>query len=244
MKEPKVVQEIRQAAHTHRVRRLADLQPGVHTRLAQKMAGYLKINVLEAFHGSKPVDMEPLYSWNRSDDAIVLKPGALQFIRRERVALEAISNLWWARYLEKVNELAPRIIRKVERNGAQRGSLARYLKILRDLDAPECFYCGAGLVDGPAVHVDHVIPWSFLLTDPLWDLVLACNPCNLSKSDVLPQRAYLDKLVLVHQRRTRVTSARGISLLSLPEEELMRFYEAAISVEWPTGWAPTTPRGV
>jgi hypothetical protein len=88
------------------------------------------------------------------------------------------------------------------------------------------------------VHVDHVIPWSFLLTDPPWDLVLACSTCNLEKSDILPQRDYLDKLNGVHQRRTSLSPARGFSPLYLPADELMRFYEAAINVEWPSGWVP------
>ncbi len=85
------------------------------------------------------------------------------------------------------------------------------------------------------VHVDHVIPWSFLLTDPPWDLVLACKPCNLAKSDVLPRRDYLAKLVLVHDRRALIAQlpVSGFSPIYLPETELFyRYYDAAISVEW------------
>ena len=42
-------------------------------------------------------------------------------------ALKMIANHWWARYLERVNMLAPLIIEKVERYCAKRGSLAKYL---------------------------------------------------------------------------------------------------------------------
>lgn len=68
--------------------------------------------------------------------------------------------------------LAPLIMKKVERNGAERESLAKYLKFLRVTDRTHCFYCGRPVGDGETRYVDHVINWSFLLSDPLWDLVL------------------------------------------------------------------------
>lgn len=118
---------------------------------------------------------------------------AVAFVRDNAAALEAIANLWWARYLEKVNLLAPLVIEKVERGGAQRGSLGKYLAILRAVDGERCFYCERPFSEQRTVHVDHVIPWSFPLSDPVWDLVLACRPCNLSKSDVLPHHDFIDK---------------------------------------------------
>jgi hypothetical protein len=42
-----------------------------------------------------------------------------------------------------------------------------------------------------------VIPWSFMLSDPLWDLVLSPASCNLAKSDVLPDARYLEKLAAI-----------------------------------------------
>ena len=81
--------------------------------------------------------------------------------------------------------------------------------------------------------VDHVIPWSFLLEDDLWDLVLACYRCNSTKSDWLPDHAFIEKLLL----RNRELSRAGISL-AIGEPEIERLYEVAISVEWPRSWSP------
>ena len=34
-------------------------------------------------------------------------------------------------------------------------------------------------------EVDHVLPWSFVLEDKTWNLVLACRKCNNEKRDRL-----------------------------------------------------------
>lgn len=241
VKEPKVVQAIRQAAEVYKIRRLSELPRAERDRLARTMAQILKINVLRAFHQSMPAAMPQLFTWDGKADSIMLTPEAFAFLKRDGVAIESLSNLWWARYLEGVNVLAPHVIAKVERDGAQRSSLARYLRLLQEIDEHECFYCGTPLSDKTQIHVDHVIPWSFILMDPPWDLVLACQPCNIAKSDVLPVRDYLAKLVGIHERRARAQLPPGYSASYLPESELFRFYDAALSVEWPTGWSPPSP---
>ncbi len=238
--EPEVVQAIRSAAEKHGARTIAALPPEVHTRLVSKLAGILRINVLQAFHRSAPSSMPPLYRWTKAQSAIEFTADALHFLSIHAAVLESIANLWWARYLERVNLLAPRIIEKVERNGVERrSSLGRFLKILRELDPDECFYCSAPLAsESRTPHVDHVIPWSFLLSDPPWDLVLCCARCNLAKSDTLPRRDFLSKLSVVHGQRAKRLTPVGTSPLHVHESELVQYYDAALSVEWPSGWGP------
>ena len=175
--------------------------------------------------------MARLYGWNPGDDFITSDDETLSFIRRSAHALETIANHWWARYLERVNMLAPLIIEK-------RSSLAKYVKLLRVTDRTQCFYCERPVEDGETPHVDHVIPWSFLLSDPLWDLVLSCASCNLAKSDVLPDTRYLDKLAAVAVARGKRTLPAGVGSPLITRDELDRYYSAALSVEWPFGWAP------
>jgi hypothetical protein len=137
---------------------------------------------------------------------------------------------------------APSIIEKVERNGAERRSLAKCVTLLRVTDRTQCFYCERPIDDGATPHVDHVIPWSFLLSDPLWDLVLACASCNLAKSDVLPDARYLDKLAAVAVDRGKRTLPIGFGSPLITRDELDRYYSAALSVEWPSGWMPWRDR--
>jgi hypothetical protein len=239
LSEPEVVRRIRSAAERSKVCTLESLPMTVREGLDVEMARVLTINVLDAFHRSKSETMGLLFTWQPGSTFVSIAPRALEFIRSNAAALESIANLWWARYLEKVNYLAPLVIEKVERNGADRGSLAKYLKILLEIDEPQCFYCGRRLVVGSATHVDHVIPWSFLLADPLWDLVLACATCNIGKSDVLPRRDFLDKLAQTGMRRAKITLPPGFVSPILSRQEIDRYYDAALSVEWPAGWTPT-----
>lgn len=58
--------------------------------------------------------------------------------------------------------------------------------LLRDAvflrDGYSCVYCGA---DGPTLHCDHVVPVSRGGRSVMENLVTACAPCNLSKSNKL-----------------------------------------------------------
>jgi 5-methylcytosine-specific restriction endonuclease McrA len=43
-------------------------------------------------------------------------------------------------------------------------------------------------------EVDHVLPWSFVLEDKTWNLVLACRKCNNAKRDRLTDVGALELL--------------------------------------------------
>ena len=236
--EPEVIRRIRSTADLRGVRNLRELPAESRSKLDREMARVLTINVLDAFHRSKPLHMAPLFAWEAKSDSISLSASALSFIRRDGHALETIANHWWARYLERVNMLAPLIIEKVERNGAERTSLARFLRILTQVDESKCFYCERQLDDNRDTHVDHFIPWSFLLCDPMWDLVLSCARCNLAKSDRLPDRVFLEKLCSRGVLRAKVALPPGFASPLIPREDIDRYFDAALSVEWPSGWHP------
>jgi len=138
--EPEVVRRIRYASEVAGVRRLNELSATARERLDREMASVLQINVLDAFHRSKPLAMERLYEWSKRQPYITINETARAFMLASGPSLEMLANHWWAKYLEKVNLLAPLVIEKVERDGATRGSLNRYLQILTQLDEPHCFY--------------------------------------------------------------------------------------------------------
>jgi hypothetical protein len=53
---------------------------------------------------------------------------------------------------------------------------------LIELQKGRCFYCDRKVSVG---HVDHFIPWDLQHDNRLENLVVACSPCNSSKSDTL-----------------------------------------------------------
>ena len=234
-KEAMAVKLIRATAIAHSARKPADLPAKDRERLTSRMASLLTVNVLAAFHASKPDAMGVLYSWDRAARRVLLSPDSHAFLRENRLALELIANYHWAAYLEGCNRLAPRIIQKVSREAARRSSLARYMALLMREGNVECFYCGRRDLGERGMHVDHVIPWSFLLEDPVWDLVLACQACNVQKSDWLPAYEYIEKLKR-RNRNFKLIAGNASPLVTEPDVD--RFYDAAISVEWPGFWSP------
>jgi len=230
-KEASVVKLIRETANEYKTQSLSDLSPQVRERLDLKMSWLLTVNVLAAFHSSKPPRMPQLFHWEPGWAHVSMSAEARAFMVQQSQPLELIANFYWAEFLENCNRLAPKIVQKVSRDGARRKSLQPYLRILQADSPSSCFYCGVNLgLD--RVNVDHVIPWSFLLEDELWDLVLACGRCNSLKSDWLPTRELLEKLLL----RNRTTLKDRLAS-SITDDEVRRLYEAAISVEWPHFWS-------
>jgi CRISPR/Cas system Type II protein with McrA/HNH and RuvC-like nuclease domain len=63
------------------------------------------------------------------------------------------------------------------------------------------------------LHIDHVIPWSFVLEDRIWNLVLSCRECNCGKSDRTPD----DETLLELTRRNSALN-RGLQGGRLPVE--------------------------
>ncbi len=238
-KEPEVLKAIRAASAEAGTRNLRDVAANVRAQLASEMARILKLDVLTRFHASAPESMLPLYTWQPGSTSISLPTSTVELFSIQTLGLEALANLWWARYLERVNILAPYIIEKVEREGATRTSLVRFLTILQSTDNPQCFYCDRPFAARTPVHVDHVIPWSYLLADPPWDLVLSCAPCNLEKSDTLPSRDFMLKLTTLNERRAKMIVPTRFGSPLIAGEQILQLYDAARAIEWPSDWMPT-----
>jgi hypothetical protein len=60
------------------------------------------------------------------------------------------------------------------------------------IQSRKCFYNENH--DMTAPEVDHVLPWSFVLEDRTWNLVLACRKCNNDKRDRLTNMEALERL--------------------------------------------------
>ena len=68
----------------------------------------------------------------------------------------------------------------------ERGDLRKF-KMYLDLVNNDriCFICGQKIQDAE-LSIDHVIPWSFMYSDDIWNLVYVHKACNSSKSNRIP----------------------------------------------------------
>lgn len=230
---PIIVREIQRVAASCKARLLADLAPDDRLPLIRRITSVLPINVLAAFHVSKPERMPPLFEWAKGDKDILVSARAQEFIRTNSTALSLIANYFLARFLSKLNT-APHIVEKTERLVPKRAPLNRFSQHFRSLGERHCFYCGADL-DAQMAVVDHFIPWTFVFEDRFWNLVLACVKCNSSKSDHLPTDEMLEQLLRLNSIREAAETTPKISRTGIvePAAELKRLYELAREEQWP-----------
>ena len=135
-----------------------------------------------------------LYELDRDNRTIkVYRPDLI--IQYSNVLFDLI-NYRWTQKLEEFNH-APRISKKVmgtDRERITRSSLAKYKRYL-DLENPNhiCFQTGKKIEDNN-LSIDHVIPWSYLFSDDLWNLVYVDKSFNSSKGNKVPSEAMINKL--------------------------------------------------
>jgi len=111
--------------------------------------------------------------------------------------LSQLLNYRWAQLLELYNT-APRIsskVRGISDNKLRRNNLKKYRDILLNMfdGDPIDFYTGKVLEEND-ISVDHVIPWSFMYSDDIWNLVLTSKSSNSLKSNMIPSAGIISKL--------------------------------------------------
>lgn len=137
-----------------------------------------------------------LYGFDLKDTGIWINPVAYEFMLKFKIEIEQLNYYAWAKFMERINtdDAIRHVLSKLELATPQRQDLSIYRKILQEeFESNNCFYCGKKL--GRSAHVDHVIPWTFMKSDHLWNFVLACPACNTRKNDRLPNKANLSRVV-------------------------------------------------
>lgn len=135
--------------------------------------------------GTEDVD---LYDYKIGADSIFITPDKVKSLKANRKIIVDLINFRWTKKLEELNRNVPNIGLKVSfisEKLTPRKSLKRFVPILL-LENPAriCSICGNPIGDDD-ISVDHVIPWSFMYSDDIWNLMLAHSGCNSRKSNKL-----------------------------------------------------------
>lgn len=136
------------------------------------------------------------YSFSKKEEWIQINPKMYEFLCKHKIIIEKLNYYEWAHFLERVNEesVATKLLDKID-NSSRRNNLSVYRRILyEEFESRNCFYCGRALASGK-IDVDHFIPWSFIKSDNIWNLVLSCPVCNHKKNNKLPDEEYLTDII-------------------------------------------------
>ncbi len=140
-----------------------------------------------------------LYEYDKSKgDIICFSEEAIKYLKNYNIVLSELLNYKWSELLETYNH-QPKIVSKVKgisNSKLKRNNLKQYSKILLSqfhgneiLD----FYTGLPL-DKSEISVDHVIPWTFMYSDDIWNLVVTSKSNNSKKSNSIPDEKYINML--------------------------------------------------
>lgn len=159
-------------------------------------------NVSYRFLNVKPIKKD-LYIYRKKIDYIEFTLEQINYLKEYNYILIELFNYKWSLKLEQFN-YAPKIVDKingVSNSDIRRKSLKKYKELLiSNLIDKEVvdFYTGENL-ENENISIYHVIPWSFMYSDDLWNLVVTSNSNNSQKSNMIPSEKTIEKLKLRNQ---------------------------------------------
>ena len=139
-----------------------------------------------------------LYEYQKGERAIYFSDDQVKLLQQYYDILVDIDNLKWVSILERFKD-CPRKSQKVitaSKEEIHRNNLGRYKKALCDAYyniSIYDFYTDT-IIALDNISVDHVIPWTYLYSDDIWNLVLTSKSFNSQKGDLYPSKNVIEKL--------------------------------------------------
>jgi len=160
-----------------------------------------RIRALSLESGSLPLYRlrpEPGAGRSRASHALELPAPWRAHLKANWPILEGWALYRWVQYLQVRNPFAPAIAAKLEppeRRAALTEQRAYWAPLLRQ--GFRCIYSRQPV--GLADPLDHFVPWSFVGTDSIWNLVPVSRSSNSEKADRLPDwKSHGSELVRAH----------------------------------------------
>lgn len=140
-----------------------------------------------------------IYGFDKGKKIIWFNKESYIFLVKNKLVVEKINYYAWILWMETslskhklcYNNIGVKLDESTKRN-----TLTKFkIELLSKGDKLNCFYCDK-IVNKNNVHIDHFIPWKFVKDDKIWNLVISCSKCNISKKDKISKANYLNKLIL------------------------------------------------
>ena len=169
----------------------------------RKIISIMKLDVCHRFLmvGKSPL---PIYLLDKEAETISFDSMHVDVIQTNGFVLKQLLNYKLAQLLEQYND-SPRITQKVRGLSDQqlrRSSLKKYKDILLSItpDQPILDFYTGEVLDQHDISLDHVIPWSFIYSDDIWNLVVTSKSNNSKKSNLTPSKEMIEKLQVRNEK--------------------------------------------
>ncbi|MCA6075594.1 HNH endonuclease [Fulvivirga sedimenti] len=134
-----------------------------------------------------------LYHWDEDKREIRFNEEPFRLIKKNLWLFKDITVYYFVQFLERNNSI-PKIHKKLGLDNS-RSAIKTELRRIILQSSEACFYCENELRQ--ETHIDHFIPWSFILEHDKYNLVPACSTCNNGvngKMALLPKFEFIEKL--------------------------------------------------
>ncbi|WP_096187281.1 HNH endonuclease domain-containing protein [Evansella halocellulosilytica] len=215
------------------------IDANLQVALVSKVKSTMKENVYGALYGDTKGSF---YAFDHKREYLKINAAVHRFMLNYQRLIVNLTNYHMAAMIEQLNEVPSinYLLGKVE-SIAKRSSLRPFEKILLQYFQPNCFYCNKELTGKKReIQVDHFIPWSFVQSDNIWNLVLSCNKCNSSKSDKLPNDLYLDYIIDRNNELNEQKDDQNISSLmtNYKQKKIVMLYDYSMKNGYDEVWSP------
>jgi hypothetical protein len=161
--------------------------PKEHKALVSQVVRGAFDDVIPRFHIVRNAEIDPkLFTFTgkpgKAGDVMELTDGGREFLIQYKRLIDYVAVSGWVRFTEGFSS-APMLHDKIDGFDLKRGSVSQWREALMFIQNGTCFYDPTHDLSSP--EVDHVLPWSFVLADKTWNLVIACRKCNSVKRDKL-----------------------------------------------------------
>lgn len=166
------------------------LKSSLQIELIKNIERDAKKYVIGAFYGDTDGQF---YHFSKQDNKIWFNPNVYKVLLRLKSTFEKMNYFEWMKFLEKCNtsDKLDSLATKIDSSN-KRNNLSLYRNFLSTHGQHRCAYCGKEISRlENKTPVDHIIPWSFVKDDKLWNLTLTCQSCNSKKSNKLPIKEYI-----------------------------------------------------
>jgi hypothetical protein len=170
--------------------------------------------------GSKTYDT---YNYKKGDKHLILHHPDI--IKHHSKLLFQLINYRWSQKLEDLNN-APRIsqkVRGVDRDQEPKRKSLKKFKQFLDHENPDrvCFITGKAIPEND-LSIDHIIPWSYMYSDDLWNLVYVNKSINSSMSNRIKKDDIKNKLISRNKKLLRSLDAKKINSKEVEELRLAK----------------------
>jgi hypothetical protein len=207
----------------------------VYSQAIRKIVSRLRVDVCWRFLLANGQQYK-LYELDERKMRIVFTMNAFKELKDYGVLLTQLINYKWAQLLEQFNRI-PKIVSKIK--GSQDNQIRRKnLSKFRDILLQE--YSNGRIVDFYTdeiiemidVSIDHVIPWSFMYSDDVWNLVITSKSKNSQKSNNVPKKVFIEKLLARNDKLLNIIDDLKIKnelLIAKEQNYVSKYYYDLIS---------------